>query len=69
MCLICDHFNKDLLTLSEAWCNLKEMYSTLDEDHRQEVIENLWHEALTGEEELSDETWSMIFKGILVKNP
>jgi hypothetical protein len=69
MCLICDHFNKDLLTLSEAWCNLNEMYDTLDEEHRQEVVENLWHEALTGPEELPPETWDLIFRGILVDDP
>jgi len=69
VCLICDHFNRDLLTLSEAWCNLKEMYNTLDEEHRKEVTEKLWHEALTGDEELTSEEWGMIFEGILVDYP
>tara|TARA_B100000287_G_scaffold420013_1_gene458903 strand:- start:369 stop:509 length:141 start_codon:yes stop_codon:yes gene_type:complete len=45
------------------------MYNTLDEEHRKEVTEKLWHEALTGDEELTSEEWGMIFEGILVDYP
>ena len=69
MCLICDHFNRDQITLKEAWMNLGEMYDSLDKEHRKEVVESLWHETLDSEEEIDPETWGKIFQGILVKYP
>ena len=44
MCLICIEYNKNKLTLSEAWKNLHEMSETIGEKHVWEVIEKLWEE-------------------------
>ena len=37
MCLICIEYNKNKLTLDEAWKNLHEMYETIGEKHTWEV--------------------------------
>ena len=37
MCLICVHFEQSKLTNQEAWNNLSEMRSTIDEEPAQEV--------------------------------
>ena len=44
MCLICIEYNKNKLTLDEAWRNLHEMYEVIGEDHTWEVIDKLWEE-------------------------
>ena len=44
MCLICIEYNKNKLTLDEAWKNLHEMSETIGEKHVWEVIEKLWEE-------------------------
>ena len=44
MCLICVEYNKNKLTLSEAWRNLHEMFETISEEHAWEVIDKLWEE-------------------------
>ena len=62
MCLICIEYNKNRLTLKEAWTNLGEMYHSLESDHRKKVIDKLMDEALYGDEELDDELWKLIFR-------
>jgi len=42
MCLVCVEFNAGRLTLNEAWRNLREMYETLDDDHREEALSLLY---------------------------
>jgi len=37
MCIICVHFEQNKLTIQEAWGNLSEMRSDMDEEHAQEV--------------------------------
>ena len=42
MCLICIELKKDSLTSFEARRNLKEMRETIEEDHKLEVLRNIW---------------------------
>jgi hypothetical protein len=51
MCLICVEYNRNKLTLNEAWKNLHEMTEVIGEDHTWEVINKLWEEELKNEEE------------------
>ena len=44
MCLICVEYNKNKLTLNEAWKNLHEMSDIIGSEHMWEVIEKLWEE-------------------------
>ena len=44
MCLICVEYNKNKLTLDEAWKNLHEMSEVIGEKHTWEVIDKLWEE-------------------------
>jgi len=44
VCLICVEYNKNKLTLNEAWKNLHEMYETIGDEHAWEVIDKLWTE-------------------------
>jgi len=66
MCLICVDYEKEKLTLKEAWVNLGEMHNSLDEEHRNEVLEKLWNDAISGEKEIDEQTWNAIFQGIMV---
>ena len=51
MCLICVEYNKNKLTLEEAWRNLYEMTNEIGEEHTWEVINKLWEEELKNGEE------------------
>jgi len=51
MCLIFIEYNKNKLTLNEAWRNLHEMTEQIGEEHVWEVINKLWEEELKREEE------------------
>jgi len=42
MCLICVELKKNNLTSIEARQNLKEMREAIEEDHRLEVLRNIW---------------------------
>mgnify|MGYP003115069118 FL=1 len=42
MCIICVDLEKEKLTLSEARRNFREMESTLDPEHREEMREKLY---------------------------
>ena len=42
MCLICVELKKDNLTSFEARRNLKEMRESIEEDHKLEVLRNIW---------------------------
>ena len=66
MCLICVDYDKDRLSLKEAWGNLCEMYKTLEKDHRSELVNRLMDDAIYGEEEVDSELWHLIFQGILL---
>jgi hypothetical protein len=66
MCLICVEYEKEKLTLKEAWTNLGEMYETMDPEHRAEVSNMLMEEALFGEEEIDEELWQKIFQGVMM---
>jgi hypothetical protein len=66
MCLICVHYEKEQLTLKEAWANFGEMHSTLDPEHRTEVVNMLMDAAIYGDEEIDAELWHSIFQGILL---
>ena len=44
MCLFCVEYQKNKLTLCEAWKNLAEMKTTLDEKHAEAVEEMLWED-------------------------
>ena len=46
MCLICVEYNKNKLTLQEAWKNLHEMTEQIGEEHVWEVINKLWEEEI-----------------------
>ena len=37
MCIICDTFKKDKLTILEAWGNYSEMADSMDPEHAREV--------------------------------
>ena len=50
MCLICVEYNKNKLTLDEAWRNLHEMSEIIGEKHTWELIEKLWEEERKHEE-------------------
>jgi hypothetical protein len=67
MCLICVEFDKEKLTLKEAWRNFGEMSSTLEPEHREEVMNMLMDAAMWGEEEIDKDTWHQIFQGVLVQ--
>lgn len=41
MCIICVDFNKNRLTIDEAFINLDEMEESISEEHYDEVIEML----------------------------
>jgi len=66
VCLICVEYDKDRLTIKEAWNNLGEMYYSLEPDHRTEIVNKLMDEAIFGEEEIDEELWGLIFQGILM---
>lgn len=42
MCLICVEIQSGKLTPTEGWRNLREMYDTMDEKHREEVTDLLY---------------------------
>ena len=42
MCIICVGIEKETLTTREAWRNLNEMKSSMDEEHTMEVMDKLW---------------------------
>ena len=42
MCIICVQLDKETLTTREAWRNLNEMKSSMDEEHTMEVMDKLW---------------------------
>ena len=42
MCLICVDLQRDKLTSKEARRNLGESFSTLDKEHRLEVLKLIW---------------------------
>tara|TARA_Y100001938_G_C8080400_1_gene428675 strand:- start:841 stop:1044 length:204 start_codon:yes stop_codon:yes gene_type:complete len=42
MCIICVQLDKETLTTREAWRNLNEMKSSMDEEHTIEVMDKLW---------------------------
>ena len=42
MCIICVELQKNKLTSLEARSNLREMGSTIKEDHRMEVLQLIW---------------------------
>lgn len=42
MCLICFELSKDALTPMEARRNLGEMIHLIEEDHRIEVLQEIW---------------------------
>ena len=52
MCLICVEYNKNKITLREAWKNLNEMSENIGEKHTWEVIDMLWSEEQRREEEI-----------------
>ena len=49
MCLICVEYNKNKLTLGEAWKNLHEMSDIIGEEHTWELVNKLWEEELNNE--------------------
>ena len=51
MCIICVDFQKEKLSLSEAWRNYGEMQSTLHPDHAAEVETMLWNAAFEQSED------------------
>ncbi len=62
MCLICASIDKNVLTPLEAWKNLSEMYSGMEEEHVEEVLERIAKmqvtedvEVLPGESEENDD--------------
>jgi len=44
MCIICVDYQKEKLTLNEAWRNLKEMREDMDPAHVEEVVNMLWED-------------------------
>ena len=66
MCLICVDFEKEKLTLREAWANFGEMAPGMEPEHRKEVLNKLMDAAIWGDEEIDSETWHQIFQGILI---
>ena len=65
MCLICVEFDKEKLTLKEAWTNFGEMRPTIDYKHQTEVVNKLMDAAIYGDEDVDSELWHKIFHGIL----
>ena len=51
MCIICVDFQKEKLSLSEAWRNYGEMSDTLHPDHAAEVEAMLWSAAFDHSED------------------
>ena len=66
MCLICVEFDKQRLTLKDAWRNYGELAPGLEPDHRKEVVDKLMDAAIYGDEYLDEETWHQIFQGVLI---
>jgi hypothetical protein len=66
MCLICVEFDKEKLTLKEAWANFGEMAPGMDPIHRKEVTNRLMDAAIYGDEPIDAETWHQIFQGVLI---
>jgi len=58
MCLICVELKKNSLTSIEARQNLKEMHETIEEDHRLEVLQQIWDKE--DEEWEEDEEWDLV---------
>ena len=54
MCIICIEFQKGKLLLDEAWRNLGEMRSGLDESHVEEIEDMLWNAWVDDQE---DDDW------------
>ena len=67
MCLICIEFDKQKLTLKEAWRNFGEMAAGMEPIHREEVVNKLMEAAINEEEGLDAETWHKIFQGVLIQ--
>jgi len=63
MCLICSSIEKNQLTLNEAWRNLHEMYETIEEDHREEVLDKMMTLELSSEQEMPVEPIPQEFMG------
>ena len=42
MCLICVEFNAGRLKTGDAWRNLQEMFSSLEDSHKEEVVSLLY---------------------------
>tara|TARA_Y100000592_G_scaffold50021_1_gene79218 strand:- start:29009 stop:29221 length:213 start_codon:yes stop_codon:yes gene_type:complete len=66
MCLICIEFEKEKLTLKEAWRNFSEMSQTLEPEHKKEIANMLMDAAIYGDEEIDQDTWHFIFHGVLL---
>ena len=59
MCIICIDLQKDIITPREAWRHLNEMQDSLEEEHVEEVVENIWDKlhSRTLEDEKELELW------------
>lgn len=54
MCIICIDFEKEKLSLSEAWRNYTELAETLSPKHATEVEDMLWSSAFDRSENYDD---------------
>jgi len=54
MCIICVDFQKEKLSLSEAWRNYAEMSGTLEPEHSIEVENMLWSAAFDQSDDYED---------------
>tara|TARA_Y100001973_G_C5182834_1_gene325946 strand:- start:1192 stop:1383 length:192 start_codon:yes stop_codon:yes gene_type:complete len=55
MCIICVEVQKGKLKLDEAWRNLGEMRSSLEENHVEEIEDMLWNMWIDQQKE--DDDW------------
>ena len=55
MCIICVDLTKDKLTYKEARRNLSEVGSTIEPEHRMEVLKLIWKKE--DDELLNDDYW------------
>jgi hypothetical protein len=65
MCLICIDYDRERLTLKEAWINFGEMYTSMDGEHRSVVTNKLMDAAIDSDEEIDIALWHTIFQGAL----
>ena len=42
MCIICIDLEKNILTARDAWKHLGEMQGSMEKEHIQEVVDNIW---------------------------